>query len=231
MPAFSLELKPPGRPAAPHKAKNRYISPTRRALEEPEVTKEKEKSRIVSLTDAFAKVAREDDTGTGDSAGSAASDAPHPVAESKIARRKLKDTERLREFNEAAAQREDEDGSGPSSPSPQPDFAPKPEPKKLRDTERLRQFNEAAREDDEGRSEEGAAEAPAPAGEAKIRRRKRKRDRDKEHRHASVREDRDGDDGGNGGKSRRRRKDRDPPRDDDPPRPRRTRKRDFDRGM
>lgn len=177
MPAFSMELKPPGRPAAPHKAKNRYISPVRRALEEPEAEKAQEKKRPITLSDAFAKVAREEETGRGDSAGSAASDAPHPLAEPKIARRKRRDTERLKEFNEAA--RGSEEKRTTPSPSPYPEAEPKPERKRLRDTERLRAFNESARGNEDGRS--APSPSPHPEGAPKIER-KKLRDTERLHR-------------------------------------------------
>ncbi len=198
----------------------------RRELEEPDAEKAQQKSRQIALADELAKATREKDTGRGDSASSAASDAPHPAAEPEIARRKRRDTERLRAFNEAT--RGSEDKRDAPSPAPHPGAQPATERKKLRDTERLRRFNEAARGDEGDSRDEGAADAPAPAGEAKIRR--RKRDHDRESMWVSGRDDRRRDDGYGGTPRRNRReRDRDPPRDDGPPR--RTRRRDFDRGM
>ncbi|MET4808122.1 hypothetical protein [Limibacillus sp. MBR-115] len=67
-PAFTLTLGPPGRPAAPHKAANRHISETKRALEEEE-NKRTVKTRPVNLMEEFARAAGDDDDGGGGGGG------------------------------------------------------------------------------------------------------------------------------------------------------------------
>lgn len=55
MPSLQLELSPPGRRAALHKAINRYISPTAAALERSQTSQLSSKADSVTVKDEFAK--------------------------------------------------------------------------------------------------------------------------------------------------------------------------------
>jgi len=117
MPAFTLELKPPGRKAAPHKAKNRYISPLAREL--AEAARERQESKKIRLADEFTRAAREE-SGEGESGGSA-SGGPQPAAEPKIERQNSRKIDLSREFNEAAANPDDAGGDGGLARKPRDD--------------------------------------------------------------------------------------------------------------
>ena len=67
-PTFSLNLKPGGRPAAPHKAANRHTSQTKQALEAEE-KKRPTKTKPIDLMDEFARAAGSDDGDDGGGGG------------------------------------------------------------------------------------------------------------------------------------------------------------------
>jgi hypothetical protein len=108
MPVFTLELKPPGRKAAPHKAKNRFISPLAREL--AEAARERQERRKIKLADAFERAAREE-SGEAESGGGA-SGGPQPPPEPRIKHQNQRKVDLSREFNDAAANSGDAGGDG-----------------------------------------------------------------------------------------------------------------------
>lgn len=106
MPALTLELKPPGRKAAPVKAKNRYISPLAREL--AEAAREGRDDKKIRLTDEFARVAR-DESGAGESEGGR-SGVPAPTAELAATQGRPRRIDLSGEFNAAANDANDASG-------------------------------------------------------------------------------------------------------------------------
>lgn len=112
IPAIRLDLKPKGRPAAPYKAKNRYISPHREAVKEAarEVVQPK---KTPMLSEEFDRAAGEGKT-EGKGSGGAAE--PNPVSETKARRQRVRrqesDIDLAAEFRRAAEKDRSEDGAG-----------------------------------------------------------------------------------------------------------------------
>ena len=91
MPALTLELKPPGRKAAPHKAKNRYISPLARELAES-VEARPPSRRSIDLSEDFTRAARDDESREeGGSTGSSESSKPSRPARPQEPRPRRRD--------------------------------------------------------------------------------------------------------------------------------------------
>jgi hypothetical protein len=114
MPTFGLDLKPRGRKDAPHKAKNRYISPLAREL--AEAAKERPASRPVRLGEEFTRASR-GESGEGDSSGTASGalqGAPAPQMEAPP----TPDFDLTGEFRRAAdpANSAGGDSGGPTGP-------------------------------------------------------------------------------------------------------------------
>jgi hypothetical protein len=154
MPALTLELKPPGRRALVHKAKNRY-----RTMLPPEEDKTPSvpKAAKIELKEALNQAARKDEReeGSGES-GAGGERAPKPIGATKAKRlrRKL-----LREFEEAASPPDDRHAVGGGGG----------------DHDHHHQHDPGHDHDhDRGRS---ASTKPAQEAEPRVRRRRR-RDRD-----------------------------------------------------
>ncbi len=149
MPAFTLELKPPGRRPRIEKAKNRFISPLAREL--AEAAQGRKEGRTIKLRDEFARAAKEED-GKGENGGAAsAGTPPAPAAEAAIEQRPPSRTIDLpREFNAAAADPNTPPAGGgggptvkPHDPGPQNDGPedegpPRPHRRRERDLDRGR---------------------------------------------------------------------------------------------
>lgn len=199
MPTFALELNPPGRKAAPHKAKNRYISPVRQELAEAAKEERPKRSRTIKLIEEFERATR-DETGDGTSSGDA-SGAPKPAAEPKLAHELAKaargESPRTKLAKEFAKVARDETGEGESSggvsDAPHPAAEPKIE-RQRRKIDLPREFNDVAANpydtggddsprpeppgdgpDDRGPDDRG----PAPDRPRPRRTRKRQRDLDR----------------------------------------------------
>ena len=150
MPTFGLELKPPGRKAAPHKAKNRFISPVRQELLEVANEQRPARPKKIKLVAEFERAAQDDTRTGGESGGD--SDAPKPAAEPKLAPELAKAAKadkprtkiRLaREFAKVAREEGGEGEAGGASGAPRPAAEPKIE-RQQRKIDLPREFNEAA---------------------------------------------------------------------------------------
>ncbi len=117
MPAFTLELKPPGRRPRIEKAKNRFISPLAREL--AEAAQGRRAPKKIKLREEFTRVAK-DESGEGETGGAAAAGTPPPAAEPKIEPRPVRTIDLPREFNAAAADPNTPPGGGGDGPSVKP---------------------------------------------------------------------------------------------------------------